>query len=94
MKRVKNIGTTVTPESLIPDLSKLNLSKFVDEIAQCVVEAKMKVEELDSLIKFCVSASQIYSQFSVDLVTEVRKQMPTKRADSIKNPSKLRVDVK
>ncbi|KAI6202081.1 hypothetical protein M3Y96_00910400 [Aphelenchoides besseyi] len=46
MKRVKNIGTTVTPESLLSELAKLNLSKFVDEIASSVCDAKIKVEDL------------------------------------------------
>ncbi|KAI6202098.1 hypothetical protein M3Y96_00912200 [Aphelenchoides besseyi] len=46
MKRVKNIGTTVTPESLLPELAKLNLSKFVDKIASSVCDAKIKVEDL------------------------------------------------
>ncbi|CAD5218291.1 unnamed protein product [Bursaphelenchus okinawaensis] len=94
MKKVKLIGATVTPDSLIPDLSKLNLSKFIDEIAQCVVEAKMKIEELGPLIQFCVAAAQIYSQFPHHLVTELKKHMPTKKSESLKNPAKLRVDLK
>ncbi|KAI6233893.1 hypothetical protein M3Y99_00858900 [Aphelenchoides fujianensis] len=94
MKRVKNIGSTVTPESLLPELAKLNLSKFVDEIASSVCDAKLKVEELPSLVEFCVKAASVYGSFSENLIGELRKRVPTKRADKITNASKLRVDLK
>ncbi|CAD5225429.1 unnamed protein product [Bursaphelenchus xylophilus] len=93
-KKVKSIGSTVSPDSLIADLSKLNLSNYIDEIAQCVVDSKMKVEDLEPLIQFCVAAGQIYSQFSSHVVAELKKQMPTKKSDTLKNPAKLRVDLK
>ncbi|KAI6202145.1 Nonsense-mediated mRNA decay protein 2 [Aphelenchoides besseyi] len=94
MKRVKNIGTTVTPESLLPELAKLNLSKFVDEIASSVCDAKIKVEELPSLVEFCVKAGCMYATFAENLTIELRKRVPTKRSDKIANASKLRVDLK
>ncbi|KAI6216020.1 hypothetical protein M3Y94_00454100 [Aphelenchoides besseyi] len=94
MKRVKNIGTTVTPESLLPELAKLNLSKFVDEIASSVCDAKIKVEELPSLVEFCVKAGSMYATFAENLIIELRKRVPTKRSDKIANASKLRVDLK
>jgi regulator of nonsense transcripts 2 len=94
MKRVKTIGSTVTPESLLPELTKLNLSKFVDEIASSVCDAKLKVEDLSSLVEFCVKASSIYATFSENLVIELKKRVPTKKSDEITNASKLRVDLK
>lgn len=94
MKRVKNIGTTVSLESLLPDLAKLNLEKFIDEIASSVCDAKIKIEELPSLIEFCVKASSIYQSFAEYALAELKKRMPTKRSDKLTNASKLRVDLK
>jgi regulator of nonsense transcripts 2 len=94
MKRVKNIGSTETPKSLLPELAKLNLSKFIDEIASSVCDAKIKIEELPPLVEFCVKAASIYSTFAENLVAELKKRVPTRRSDEIKNASKLRVDLK
>lgn len=94
MKKVKTIGSTVTPESLIPELTKLNLSKFVDEIASIVCDAKVKIKELPALVEFCVKAASIYAPFSENLVVELKKRLPTRKSDEIKNASKLRVDLK
>lgn len=94
MKRVKTIGSTVTPESLLPELAKLNLSKFVDEITSVVCDAKVRVEELPPLVEFCVKAASMYAPFSENLVAELKKRVPTRRSDQITNASKLRVDLK
>jgi regulator of nonsense transcripts 2 len=94
MKRVKNIGSTVSPESLLPELEKLNLSKFVDEIASVVCDAKVKIDELSPLVEFCVKAASIYAPFAENLVSEFKKKVPIRRSDEIKNASKLRVDLR
>lgn len=92
--RVKAIGSTETPESLLPGLEKLNLSRHIDEIASIICNAKVKIEELPPLVEFCAKISSIYAPFSEDLIAELKKQMPTRRSDEIKNASKLRVDLK
>ncbi|KAI1725024.1 hypothetical protein Ddc_06303 [Ditylenchus destructor] len=87
MKKLKNIGSTTTPSSLLPELEKLNVSKFLDEIAANICEAKVKISDLPSLIEFCCYSSEI-------LTAELKKHIPFRKADTITNPSKLRVDLR
>lgn len=94
MKKLKSIGTTVPPSSLIPELEKLNVSKFLDEIARNICEAKIKISDLPSLVDFCVKVASLYQEFPSILITELKKRIPFKKSDTIANPSKLRVDLK
>lgn len=94
MKKLKNIGIAVQPATLIPELEKLNVSKFLDEIAMNICDAKIKVSDLPSLIDFCVKVTSLYQPFAGILTTELKKSIPFRKSDSIINPSKLRVDLK
>uniref|UniRef100_A0A915LWT8 Transmembrane protein n=1 Tax=Meloidogyne javanica TaxID=6303 RepID=A0A915LWT8_MELJA len=92
-KKLKNVSST-TINQLLPDLDKLNLSKYLDEIAFNICEAKIKIADLTSLIDFIVKISSLYNQFSTHLLNEFKKQMPSKKTDKVENPSKLRVDLR
>jgi regulator of nonsense transcripts 2 len=92
-KKLKNIGT-VSASQFLPDLDRYNLSKYLDEIATNICEAKVKTSYLGSLVEFCVKMASLYKDFPAHLVQEFRKQMPTKKSDKIENPSKLRVDLR
>ncbi|CAK5108141.1 unnamed protein product [Meloidogyne enterolobii] len=92
-KKLKNVSST-TISQLLPDLEKLNLSKYLDEIAFNICEAKIKIADLASLVDFIVKISSLYNQFSTHLLNEFKKQMPSKKTDKVENPSKLRVDLR
>nr|CAD2159764.1 unnamed protein product [Meloidogyne enterolobii] len=92
-KKLKNVSST-TISQLLPDLEKLNLSKYLDEIAFNICEAKIKIADLTSLVDFIVKISSLYNQFSTHLLNEFKKQMPSKKTDKVENPSKLRVDLR
>jgi regulator of nonsense transcripts 2 len=94
MKKVKGVGSTTSAASLLPELEKLNVSKFLDEIATHVCEAKIKLAEVPSLVEFCVQLTSMYEGFASVLLNELKKHIPTKRSDVVANPSKLRVDIK
>lgn len=94
MKKLKTIGSVVTPSALIPELEKLNVSKFLDEIASNICDAKLKISDLSSLIEFCVKVSSLYQSFAGILTSELKKRIPFKKTDTITNPSKLRVDLR
>jgi regulator of nonsense transcripts 2 len=94
MKKLKNIGTTVTPSSLLPELERLNVSKFLDEIASSICEVKIKIADLASLVEFCVRVGSLYAAFPDVLAAEMKKHMPHKKTDKVENPSKLRVDLR
>uniref|UniRef100_A0A1I8BB39 LisH domain-containing protein ARMC9 n=1 Tax=Meloidogyne hapla TaxID=6305 RepID=A0A1I8BB39_MELHA len=92
-KKLKNISTS-TIYQLLPDLDKLNLSKYLDEIAANICEAKIKIADLNALVDFNVKVSSLYKEFSMYLLNEFKKQMPSKKGDKVENPSKLRVDLR
>lgn len=94
MKKLKNIGPSQPPAALLPEMEKLNLSKYLDEIAMSVCEAKIKISETISLVELCAKVSSIYANFPELLVAEFKKIVPFKKSDKIANPSKLRVDLK
>ncbi|KAK0398307.1 hypothetical protein QR680_002526 [Steinernema hermaphroditum] len=95
MKKVRNIGTPATPaNSLMPELQKLNLSKFLDELAASIAEAKFKSSEIGSVVEVCVFLASRYRPFPDNLLCELKKNIPFRKSDKIANPSKLRVDIR
>ncbi|TMS37884.1 hypothetical protein L596_004724 [Steinernema carpocapsae] len=94
MKKVRNIGTSATASSLMPELEKLNLSMFMDELAASIAEAKFKSGEIGSVVDVCVFLASRYKVFPENLIAQLRKSLPSKKADKIANPSKLRVDIR
>lgn len=93
MKKLKNIGAA-QQTAILADLEKINLSKFVEEIATSVAEAKIKVSDLPAVVTICVRLCCLYAEFSPLLLSEFKRVLPTKRSDKIANPSKLRVDIR
>ncbi|KAL7079751.1 hypothetical protein ACQ4LE_001812 [Meloidogyne hapla] len=89
-EKLKNISTSSIYQ-LLPDLDKLNLSRYLDEIATSICEAANDTSDLIALVNFCVKVSSLYKQFSMYLLNEFKKQMPSKKGDKVENPSKLRV---
>lgn len=99
----KGLNAT-TVASTLPDLSKLNLSKFIEEIAQAIAETKMKVSDIGPVVDFCVELALRYGDFSnfyivsssasfpETLLSELKKNLPLKKVDKVTNPAKLRID--
>uniref|UniRef100_A0A914ELM9 Uncharacterized protein n=1 Tax=Acrobeloides nanus TaxID=290746 RepID=A0A914ELM9_9BILA len=94
MKKLKQIGSAQSIISLLPEMEKLNLSKYLDEIATSVCEAKIKIAETNAVVDLCVKVSSTYVNFPELLLSEFKKHVPSKKADKISNASKLRVDLK
>ncbi|KAK6751164.1 hypothetical protein RB195_002875 [Necator americanus] len=93
MKKLKSLSAPSVP-SLIEDLSRLNLSKFVEEMAAGIAETKLKPSDVIPIVDLCVAIASRYSKFPELLLTEIRKGLPLKRTDKIANPGKLRIDVR
>uniref|UniRef100_A0A1I7ZPT8 MIF4G domain-containing protein n=1 Tax=Steinernema glaseri TaxID=37863 RepID=A0A1I7ZPT8_9BILA len=95
MKKIRNIGTPATPaNSLMAELQKLNLSKFLDELAASIAEAKFKSSEIGSVVDVCVFLASRYKPFPEHLLAELKKTIPFRKSDKVVNPSKLRVDIR
>uniref|UniRef100_A0AC34GNB7 MIF4G domain-containing protein n=1 Tax=Panagrolaimus sp. ES5 TaxID=591445 RepID=A0AC34GNB7_9BILA len=94
MKKTKSISSKEPATLLIPELSKLNVLKFLDEIATNVCEAKIKSSDVNDLVTFVVHVCSLYPQFSDLLLVELKKQFPTKKSEKIENPTKFKIDLK
>ncbi|PIO62841.1 MIF4G domain protein [Teladorsagia circumcincta] len=92
MKKLKSLSAANIP-SLIEELSRLNLSKFVEEMAAGIAETKLKPSDVIPIVDLCVAIASRYPKFSELILTEIKKGLPLKRADKISNPAKLRIDV-
>ncbi|KAE9550663.1 hypothetical protein FO519_006124 [Halicephalobus sp. NKZ332] len=94
MKKTKSINSSNPASQLLPELDKLNLLKFLDEIASNICEAKIKASEVGDLVNFVVQLSCRYSQFPEMLLNEIKKNVPYRKSDKIENPNKLKIDLK
>ncbi|PAV68305.1 hypothetical protein WR25_12955 [Diploscapter pachys] len=93
MKKLKTLSTPVVP-SLIDDLSKVNLSKFIEEMSQAIAETKIKNSEVPSVTQLCVAICCRYASFSELLLAEMKKNLPQKKSDKIANSAKLKIDLR
>ncbi|EYC43670.1 hypothetical protein Y032_0484g2306 [Ancylostoma ceylanicum] len=93
MKKLKSLSAASVP-SLIEELSRLNLSKFVEEMAAGIAETKLKPLDVIPIVDLCVAIASRYSKFPELLLAEIKKGLPLKRTDKILNPAKLRIDVR
>ncbi|MFH4978892.1 hypothetical protein AB6A40_005601 [Gnathostoma spinigerum] len=93
MKKLRSVGSAHC-SAILADLEKINLSKFTEEMASSIAEAKLKMSDIVSVVTLCVRLSCLYSDFSTLLLAEFKKILPTRRSDKVTNPSKLRIDVR
>ena len=91
---MKNINSPFKPEPYINDLAKLNVSKYLEEIASAVCEAKLKTSDLENCINFCVKVTTLYNTFPTILLNELKKHVPHKKNDRIEGVAKLRFDLR
>ncbi|CAI2352214.1 unnamed protein product [Caenorhabditis sp. 36 PRJEB53466] len=92
MKKIKVLSAAGVPQ-LIEELSKLNLSKFVEEMASGIIETKLKISDIPKVAELCLAISAKYSNFSEQMAGEFKKVLPIKKSDKIGNMAKLRVDI-
>lgn len=93
MKKLKSLSAASVP-SLIEELSRLNLSKFVEEMAAGIAETKLKPSDVVPIVDLCAAIASRYSKFPELLLAEIKKGLPLKRTDKISNAMKLRIDVR
>lgn len=93
VKKIKNFtGSQI--ETYLKDMSGLNLSKYISEIAAAIVDAKLKMTDVIAAIKLCSILHQMYADFSQHLFENWQKTLSFKIGDKIANASKLRVDLR
>lgn len=93
VKKIKNFSSPQL-DSYLKDMSGLNLSKYISEIAIAIVEAKLKMSDVAAVVKLCSTLHQTYADFSQHLFENWQKALSVKVGEKIANPSKLRVDIR
>ncbi|RZB40617.1 regulator of nonsense transcripts 2, partial [Asbolus verrucosus] len=93
VKKIKNFTATQV-EAYLKDMTGLNLSKYISEIAAAIVDAKLKMTDVAAAVKMCSILHQTYADFSQHLFENWQKALSFKVGEKIPNPSKLRVDLR
>ena len=81
-------------KSLQDEMQTLNLTKYITEITTAIVEVKLKVTDLQSIIEICSLLHQRYGDFSQSFLEAWSKTLSVKKEDKSFNVSKLRVDLR
>lgn len=69
-------------------------SLHFSEVAQAIVEAKLKMTDVPAVITLSSELHQIYGEFSQHLFENWQKVLTIKHGEKVQNASKLRVDVR
>ncbi|XP_003697689.1 regulator of nonsense transcripts 2 [Apis florea] len=93
VKKLKNFSSTQL-DTVLKDMTHLNLTKYVSEVATALVDAKLKMTDVAPAIKVCSFLHQTYAEFSTHFFENWQRILSLKVVDKITNPSKLRVDLR
>lgn len=93
VKKLKQF-TAAQLDSLLKDMNTLNLSKYISEVSQAIVEAKLKMTDVPAIITLSSQLHQIYGEFSQHFFESWQKLLTFKHGEKVQNASKLRVDVR
>jgi len=83
-----------TKEQLIKEMKGMNLTKYLGELCQVLVECKLKMSDVPGVVEFCSAVHQLYAEFSPILLECWTKVLAMKKEEKLANPSKLRVDLR
>ena len=73
LKKIKERLGEETRKQLLEELPKLNLSKYVEEVALGVSEAELKLKDLAAAAEFCSAMHVAYAPFAAALAPHLRK---------------------
>lgn len=93
VKKIRNFSGTQI-DAYLKEMTGLNLSKYISEIAAAIVDTKLKMTDVSAAVKMCGILHQTYSDFSQHLFENWQKNLSFKVGEKIANPSKLRVDLR
>lgn len=76
---------------IFDEIGRLNLTKFISEVVGSIIEAKLKLSDVPSVIEICSKLNQTYKDFSGHLIDQYSKYFPTvKRKPNIDSPSLIK----
>lgn len=76
VKRLRGF-TESQKEQILNELDRLNLTKFISEVAGSIIEAKLKLSDIPAVIEVCSKLNRCYRDFSRQLLEQYSKYFPT-----------------
>lgn len=70
-------------EGLLKDMSILNLSKYISEVASALVDAKLKLNDVPAAVLLCSEMHNTYSEFSKVLLEHWMKVLSIKKDEKV-----------
>ncbi|TNN10516.1 Regulator of nonsense transcripts 2 [Schistosoma japonicum] len=92
VKKVRNFLDS-QKDALLSEFESLNLSKYVEEVATAIVEAKIKLTDIPFMLRLCSAMYQRYSDFGILFFDAWKKSFSSHKDLKNTNLSKLRVDL-
>ncbi|XP_030378206.1 regulator of nonsense transcripts 2 isoform X2 [Scaptodrosophila lebanonensis] len=93
VKKLK-MFTATQLDSMLRELSALNLSKYISEICAALSEAKLKMTDVPAVVSLASKLHCTYADFDSQFLEAWQKTLNIKASEKITNPSKLRVDLR
>lgn len=82
VRKLKNF-TEAQKESIMKDINSLNLTKYISEVASGIVEAKLKMTDIPSIIQVCATLHEKYVDFSSQLLEAWQKVLVLKKDEKV-----------
>lgn len=76
VKRLKAY-TENQKDQVLNEIDRLNLTKFISEVAASIIEAKLKLSDIPSVIEICSKINKTYRDFGRILLEQYAKSFPT-----------------
>uniref|UniRef100_G3UN69 Regulator of nonsense transcripts 2 n=1 Tax=Loxodonta africana TaxID=9785 RepID=G3UN69_LOXAF len=93
VKKLKTI-TEQQRDSLSHDFNGLNLSKYIAEAVASIVEAKLKISDVNCAVHLCSLFHQRYADFAPSLLQVWKKHFEARKEEKTPNITKLRTDLR
>lgn len=94
VKKLKNL-TDSSKDSILKDISTLNLSKYLTEVVAALVDLKIKTSEISTYLEICSKLHRMYPDFRALFLDHWQKNLPKTLPDiTIQSLSKLRNDLR
>ncbi|KAG8142577.1 hypothetical protein E2320_005797, partial [Naja naja] len=93
VKKLKTI-TEQQRDSLSHDFHGLNLSKYIAEAVASIVEAKLKISDVNCAVHLCSLFHQRYADFAPSLLQVWKKHFEARKEEKTPNITKLRTDLR
>ncbi|EMP38843.1 Regulator of nonsense transcripts 2 [Chelonia mydas] len=93
VKKLKTI-TEQQRDSLSHDFNSLNLSKYIAEAVASIVEAKLKISDVNCAVHLCSLFHQRYADFAPSLLQVWKKHFEARKEEKTPNITKLRTDLR